>query len=136
DALGWCVALKTAEGGAYLSPNALAELSGATDWEQVQVAMRAADERRVVGKDVLVWAARSATDASMIGAPAATALTRREAEVLGWLQEGKTGPEIAVILACGRRTVESHVAQLYRKLGVRNRAQVVLRPGTGLAAGG
>jgi DNA-binding CsgD family transcriptional regulator len=41
--------------------------------------------------------------------------------VLAWLREGKTGPEVAIILNCARRTVESHVAKIYRKLGVRHR---------------
>ena len=54
-------------------------------------------------------------------------LSRRESEVLSWLREGKNGPEIAIILGCAIRTVEKHLANLYQKLGVRNRAAVILK---------
>jgi DNA-binding response OmpR family regulator/DNA-binding CsgD family transcriptional regulator len=49
-------------------------------------------------------------------------LTPREAEVLYWLSEGKTNPEIALILSSARRTVEKHVEHILQKLGVENRA--------------
>lgn len=49
-------------------------------------------------------------------------LTPREAEVLYWLSEGKTNPEIALILSSARRTVEKHVEHILEKLGVENRA--------------
>lgn len=52
----------------------------------------------------------------------ALGLTPREAEVLYWLAEGKTNPEIATILDSSRRTVEKHVEHILRKLGVENRA--------------
>jgi DNA-binding CsgD family transcriptional regulator len=48
-------------------------------------------------------------------------LTRREAEVLRWLTEGKTNEEIATILGFSRRTAEKHVEHIIRKLGVENR---------------
>ncbi len=48
-------------------------------------------------------------------------LTPREAEVLYWVSEGKTNPEIALILGSSRRTVEKHVEHILEKLGVENR---------------
>lgn len=58
-------------------------------------------------------------------APAAD-LTPRESEILGWLRQGKTGPEIALICGCAIRTIEKHIANLYRKIGARNRGSAIL----------
>jgi non-specific serine/threonine protein kinase len=48
-------------------------------------------------------------------------LTRREHEVLVLLCQRLTGAEIGEHLFIGRRTVETHVANIYNKLGVDNR---------------
>src|ERR1700722_18752693 len=48
-------------------------------------------------------------------------LTAREAEVLFWITEGKTNPEIAIILDASPGTVKKHAAHLYAKLGVPTR---------------
>ena len=48
-------------------------------------------------------------------------VSAREAEVLYWVAQGKTNPEIAVILGIGRRTVATHVEHILAKLGVENR---------------
>jgi LuxR family transcriptional regulator, maltose regulon positive regulatory protein len=49
-------------------------------------------------------------------------LTGREAEVLGLLTQGCTNLEIAASLVVSVHTVERHLQNAYRKLGVRNRA--------------
>jgi DNA-binding CsgD family transcriptional regulator len=51
----------------------------------------------------------------------ALGLTSREAEVLYWITEGKTNPEIAIILDASPDTVKKHAANLYAKLGVPTR---------------
>jgi DNA-binding CsgD family transcriptional regulator len=51
----------------------------------------------------------------------ALGLTAREAEVLYWITEGKTNPEIAIILDASLDTVKKHAANLYAKLGVPTR---------------
>ncbi len=48
-------------------------------------------------------------------------ITRREAEVLFWVAQGKTDWEISQILSISDRTVNKHLEQIYRKLGVSNR---------------
>jgi DNA-binding NarL/FixJ family response regulator len=48
-------------------------------------------------------------------------LSARESEVLNLLTEGNSNPEIARVLTLSTRTVDRHVQNLYRKLGVRNR---------------
>lgn len=50
----------------------------------------------------------------------AAALTEREREVLSLLAIGHTNPEIATLLYLSPRTVESHRANIQRKLGVRS----------------
>ena len=48
-------------------------------------------------------------------------LTPRESEVLVWISRGKTNQEIAIILDFSPRTVNKHLEQIFRKLGVENR---------------
>ena len=52
----------------------------------------------------------------------ALGLTHREAEVLYWLSEGKTNPEIGQVLGMSRRTVDKHTEHIFAKLGVETRA--------------
>lgn len=58
------------------------------------------------------------------GTPA-TALTRRETEVLRLLARGNTNRQIAGILGLSPRTVESHRANLMGKLGLESRVELV-----------
>ncbi|HTE17928.1 MAG TPA: response regulator transcription factor [Armatimonadota bacterium] len=52
-------------------------------------------------------------------------LTAREREVLHLTAQGNTTPEIATRLFLSQRTVETHRANLMRKLRLRNHAQVI-----------
>src|SRR5262249_52971773 len=53
-------------------------------------------------------------------------LTEREGEVLHWLAEGKSNPEIAIILGMSPRTAGKHVEHIFEKLGVESRAAALL----------
>ena len=53
-------------------------------------------------------------------------LTTREHEILHWLREGKRDPEIAIILGISLRTVNHHVANIHRKLGVETRTAAAM----------
>jgi len=55
------------------------------------------------------------------------ALTRREREVLSWVESGKTNAEIAQILWISPLTVTKHLEHAYEKLGVRSRTAAVAR---------
>ncbi|MGH9065700.1 MAG: LuxR C-terminal-related transcriptional regulator [Acidimicrobiales bacterium] len=52
-------------------------------------------------------------------------LSHRESEVLGLLVDGLANRDIATELLLGEETVKSHLRAVYRKLGVRHRAQAV-----------
>lgn len=48
-------------------------------------------------------------------------LTEREAEVLGWIAQGKGNYDIGVILGAQTRTICKHVEHILSKLNVENR---------------
>ena len=50
-------------------------------------------------------------------------LTPREAEILFWISEAKTRPEIGAILGISWRTIGKHMEHLFAKLGVENRLE-------------
>lgn len=54
-------------------------------------------------------------------------LTGREAEVLLWIARGKTNREIGEILGTSPRTVNKHLEQVFKKLGVENRTSAAAR---------
>jgi transcriptional regulator EpsA len=60
------------------------------------------------------------------GAPARP-LSAREAEIVGWLREGKSNDEMAQILGISALTVKNHLQRIYRLLGVGNRAHALAR---------
>ena len=51
-------------------------------------------------------------------------LTRREAEVLPLLQQGRSNAQIALALQVGVETVRTHARNIYRKLGVSSRREL------------
>jgi predicted ATPase/DNA-binding CsgD family transcriptional regulator len=53
-------------------------------------------------------------------------LTRREHEVVELVAEGLPNPDIARKLHISRRTVESHIDHIRRKLGLRNRQEILI----------
>jgi pimeloyl-ACP methyl ester carboxylesterase/DNA-binding CsgD family transcriptional regulator len=62
--------------------------------------------------------------------PAAEApLTPRERRVLELLRLGKTNAEIAALVFTSEKTVRNHLSSVYRKLGVANRAQAIVKAG-------
>lgn len=67
--------------------------------------------------------ARQAREGSVVEAT----LTPREQEILLLLAEGLTTQQISRRLGISARTVEAHVAKLYRKLSVHSRVQAIAR---------
>jgi len=58
--------------------------------------------------------------------PISASLSARQAEVLRLIGEGKTNREIAEALVLSERTVERHVADIYARITVSNRAQAAV----------
>lgn len=54
------------------------------------------------------------------------ALTEREQEVLELLAQGKTNKEIAEVLIISDRTVQTHLSNVFSKMGVGSRTEAVL----------
>jgi DNA-binding CsgD family transcriptional regulator len=52
-------------------------------------------------------------------------LTKREIEVLSLVIEGKSSKDVADELFVSKRTVDFHLANVYSKLGVKNRLQAL-----------
>lgn len=52
-------------------------------------------------------------------------LSRREAEVMNHVAEGKTSREVSTILRISERTVDKHLENIYGKLGARSRTEAV-----------
>jgi DNA-binding CsgD family transcriptional regulator len=57
----------------------------------------------------------------------ALSLTHREGEVLAWVAQGKTNDAIATLLGLSYRTVEKHLENILRKLGVETRTAAAAR---------
>ena len=54
-------------------------------------------------------------------------LTPREAEVLCWVAQGKTNPDIAIILGMSEGTVKKHLEHVFEKMGVESRNAATLK---------
>jgi len=71
---------------------------------------------------------RAASDAGATPIPQGRLLTQREAEVLPLLQQGRSNAQIAVTLHVSVETVRTHARNIYRKLGVSSRRELVAPP--------
>jgi DNA-binding CsgD family transcriptional regulator len=72
--------------------------------------------------ELVAEATATVEDAPVPRAP----LSPREAEIAALVAEGMTNAEIARKLTISRRTVDSHLDHIRRKLGLRNRRQIVI----------
>ena len=59
-------------------------------------------------------------------------LSKRENEVLSWLQEGLSNKEIALALGISHRTVQKHLQRVYRQADVNTRAELIVQTHQGV----
>lgn len=109
---------RTSLGAPPASLGAAAFLLGGTDSDSILAAVRAA----LLGEHTIVSGSPPRPDD-----PAA--LSDREREILAMLSTGATNREIARQLHLGPDSVKKSATALYRKLGVRNRAEAAQRAG-------
>lgn len=91
---------------------------------------RVLDGERVISPEVQRIAVRELGAFARMareGSEVRAALTPREHEVLMLISQGLTMRQMALRLGISPRTVETHMAKLYRKLDVRTRVQAVSR---------
>ena len=111
------VVLMSAEGSASAAFaakfGAVASLSKQMPAAAIAAALkRVAEGARVFPKDAVVSVGQ---------------LSKRELDVLQHLASGLSNPEVAALLNLSRWTVKQHTSAVYRKLGVRNRAEAASR---------
>jgi DNA-binding CsgD family transcriptional regulator len=83
---------------------------------------------RVVTSEPQISPDRAAPSAADTGErPALAELTPREREIFYLALEGAPAREIAKLLTLAERTVETHLANIYRKLGIRTRVELITR---------
>jgi DNA-binding CsgD family transcriptional regulator len=73
------------------------------------------------------WLRRADPDGRRVGATPAAELSPREFQVAVVVGQGATNQEAASALFVSTRTVESHLASIYRKLGIRSRSELARR---------
>jgi DNA-binding NarL/FixJ family response regulator len=85
------------------------------------------DTAAAVGRDVIGWWSRTSIGPAEAtpSQPIRTLLTPREREVLGHVIQGCSNKQGALRMKIVPRTFECHRAQLMRKLGARNTADLV-----------
>jgi DNA-binding CsgD family transcriptional regulator len=82
-----------------------------------------ADEAVVAARQVIADSLAPSTTGTVNASRSRVGLTPRELDVLRLLVEGRSDREIAEALYIGARTVQTHVANLFAKLGVNARAE-------------
>lgn len=91
------------------------------DLDDLVAAVRARLQRQAEHRSASAQARLPETPAAL----QSLGLTPREAEILFWIVQGKTNPEIAIILEMKLVTVKKHVQNVLEKLGVENRTAAV-----------
>ena len=76
-----------------------------------------------------IWIERADLELGRIGGRPSSGgeLTRSEQRVAALVAEGHTNREVAAALFLSERTVESHLSHVYRKLGLRSRAELAAK---------
>ena len=102
--------------------------SSVADAESIKrVAKRIAEAKRAGNDIVVVVSAMGDTTDDLIDLAhqISPMPPQREMDILQWVREGKSNPEIAMILKISPHTVKNHVRNVLKKLNAQSRAQAV-----------
>lgn len=88
--------------------------------------IRLADSGAVIGFDPTFRISRSQKPVEEPSDQEVKPLTKREREILTLMASGAPNQDIADHLSIGLSTVKSHIYNLYKKIGVKNRFQAIL----------
>jgi DNA-binding CsgD family transcriptional regulator len=82
--------------------------------------------RRFDALGAVPWAQRTTDELARISGrrPGSPGLTATERRIAALVADGRTNKEVAAALFLSARTVEAHLRQVYRKLGVRSRTEL------------
>lgn len=102
-------------------------LTKPVDADELLTAIRARLERHAEKEGAAQAKMEFAPDFSSAKPLESLGLTPRESEVLLWLAQGKSNPEIAIILGAAEGTVKKHLEHIFQKLSVESRNAASLR---------
>jgi DNA-binding NarL/FixJ family response regulator len=103
-------------------------LKGAPKAEVLRAIRAVASGEVIFGASVAAKMMRFFADAQpRKSSPAFPELTAREREILAWMAQHKTNPEIAAQLGLSEKTVRNNVSNIFDKLQVIDRAQAILK---------
>jgi DNA-binding CsgD family transcriptional regulator len=80
-----------------------------------------------MGAALWVQRARDELDRTNVGTPQTTVLTATEQKIAQLATSGMSNKEVAATLFVSLKTVEANLTQIYRKLGIRSRAQLAMK---------
>lgn len=101
-------------------------LTKPVDADELLETIRARLERHEEKFGAAIAQAEFAPDFSSAQPLESLGLTPREAEVLLWIAQGKSNPDIAIILGAAEGTVRKHVEHILEKLAVENRGAAAM----------
>ena len=84
-----------------------------------------------MGAALWVQRTRDELDRTKVGTPQNTVLTPTEQKIAELATSGMTNREVAATLFVSLKTVEANLTQIYRKLGIRSRAQLAMKFASG-----
>lgn len=96
------------------------------DAEDLLAAIRTRLQRRRENHDATLRGVEFGPDFASAAPLETLGLTPREAEVLLWVTQGKTNPDVATILGLSEKTVRIHLGHIFEKLNVETRTAAAL----------
>ena len=125
-------------GAGWSSPPGPSSVAGAGGGRPPQLLDHAIDRFEQLGAAPFLAAAPRSGVACAVDArdrADARALTKAEAAVAALVADGRTNREVAASLVISVKTVESHLARIFDKLGVRSRTELAIEWQAGTVAG-